>query len=363
MKHIVFTVTNDLGFDQRMQRICRSLSITGYNVLLVGRMLNNSLPLSKEPFRQKRLHCFFNKSFLFYAEYNMRLFFFLLFVKMNAVCAIDLDTILPCYFISVLRSKKRIYDAHELFTEMKEVVTRPAIKNIWLCVEKFTVPKFKYGYTVNSSIAKEFKKRYGVSYNVIRNVPYKNPEALLVHQPEKSLLYQGAVNEARGLENLVLAMKNVDAVLLVYGDGNILHKIERLIKANRLQNKIQLKGKALPNELLAITQNSYVGINLVEPLGLNQIYSLANKFFDYIQAGIPQVTMNFPEYRKVNGEYEVAVLINTVEPEEIASALNLLLKDTVLYERLKENCKQAQEVFIWEHEEIKLQNFYKELFV
>ena len=235
-------------------------------------------------FNQKRLRCFFNKGFLFYAEYNLRLFFYLFFLKMDAVCAIDLDTILPCYFVSFIRNKKRIYDAHELFTEMKEVITRPAIKKRWMAIEKFAVPKFKNGYTVSYSIAEEFKKRYGIDYAVIRNLPYKKAISQTINQQQKVLLYQGAVNEARGLENLVLAMKDVNAVLFIYGDGNIFDKIKKEIDANHLQEKIILKGKVLPEELNEITSNAYVGINLVEPQGLNQLYSLANKFFDYIQA-------------------------------------------------------------------------------
>ncbi len=345
-----------------MQRICRSLSNAEYNVLLVGRELRNSLPLIKESFQQKRVHCFFNKGFLFYAEYNMRLFCFLLFVKMDVICAIDLDTILACYFISVLKRKKRVYDAHELFTEMKEVITRPSIRKTWTSIEKFAVPGFKYGYTVSYSIAQEFKNRYAVNYAVVRNLPYRKSAKKKPVQQEKILLYQGAVNEARGLENLVIAMKDVNAVLFIYGDGNILNKIEKLIKANKLQHKIQLKGKVLPHKLYEITRESYAGINLVEPQGLNQYYSLANKFFDYIQAGIPQLTMNFPEYRKINDEYEVAVLVNTVEPGEIEAALNLLLNNTVLYKKLQNNCKLAEKVFTWQEEEKHLLRFYKQLF-
>lgn len=362
LKHIVFTVTNDLSYDQRMQRICTALANAGYNILLVGRKLHNSIALKQEKFQQKRLRCFFNKSFLFYAEYNIRLFYFLLFVKIDVVCAIDLDTILPCYFISILKRKKRVYDAHELFTEMKEVITRPSIKKIWLRIENFSVPKFKYGYTVSYSIADEFRTRYNVDYAVIRNLPYKKSVHVVNQPSEKVLLYQGAINEARGLENLVIAMKNVDAVLLMYGDGNIFEKIKKLIEANQLKEKILLKGKVSPEQLVLITSNAYVGINLVEPQGLNQLYSLANKFFDYIQAGIPQLTMNFPEYKKVNNEYEVAVLINTTEVNEITSALNLLLNNAVLYERLKNNCMRAGEVFVWQEEEKRLLNFYENLF-
>ncbi|CAF1455252.1 unnamed protein product [Adineta steineri] len=170
---------------------------------------------------------------------------------------------------------------------MKEVITRSSIKRIWMKVERFAVPKFKNGYTVSYSIAEEFKKRYTVDYVVIRNVPNKKA----FHQSSintKNILYQGAVNEARGLEQLVVAMKEIDSTLYIYGNGNLYNKIKRLIKRNQLEQKILLRGMILPETLDEITSQFYIGINLVEANGLNQTYSLANKFFDYIQAGVPQ---------------------------------------------------------------------------
>jgi len=371
-----------------MQRICSSLANNGYDVLLVGRKMNNSSVLIKKNFKQKRLQCLYNNGALFYAEYNVRLFFYLLFIKMHGVCAIDLDTILPCYFVSLLRRKKRVYDAHELFTEMKEVVTRPPIKKQWMKIEKFCVPKFKFGYTVSYSIAEEFNKRYNVTYDVIRNVPVKRELQNSDFKPgdlahtnaksgglaeqkstntqnkpgEKIILYQGAINEARGLENLIEAMKQVNGTLHLYGDGNIYKRVERLIQQNNLQHKIFLKGKLEPAQLFATTKQAYIGINLVEPLGLNQLYSLANKFFDYIQAGVPQLTMNFPEYKKVNNEFEVALLINTIDVNEIANALNILLTDDILHKKLKQNCTKASAKFNWQQEEKKLLAFYKQVY-
>ncbi|MEP6513963.1 MAG: glycosyltransferase [Parafilimonas sp.] len=362
MKHIVFTVTNDLTYDQRMQRICASLAKAGYAVLIVGRRLKDSASLKEEVFQQKRLHCFFNKKGLLYAEYNLRLFFYLLFAKMDAICAIDLDTILPCLLISVLRNKKRIYDAHELFTEMKEVITRRSIKKMWWHIEKYAVPKFDKGYTVSVSIAEELRRRYRVSYFVIRNVPLLKPLIKTAPVTEKIILYQGAVNEARGLENLIVAMKHVNATLHIYGDGNIFEKIKDLVSQTRQQEKIFLKGKVLPENLHGITQRAYIGINLVEPVGLNQLYSLSNKFFDYIQAGIPQLTMNFPEYKKINEMFHVAVLADTAEADEITAKLNLLLYDSLLYNSIKSNCLLAREVLHWEEEEKKLVSLYNNFF-
>ncbi len=344
-----------------MQRICATLAEKGFDIVLIGRQLKNSAPLLPERYTQKRLPCIFSKGFLFYTEYNTRLFFWLLFRPMDAICAIDLDTILPCYFISLLRRKKRIYDAHELFSEQKEILRRPSIHLFWLAVEKLAVPRFQYGYTVSSSICNELKKRYHVEYAIIRNLPLKTTLASIQKQ-KRLIIYQGSVNEARGLENLVIAMKNVDAVLHIYGDGNIYSKIVSLIREHGLQQKIILKGKLVPAELRQKTLEASIGINLVEPVGLNQLYSLANKFFDYIQAAVPQVTMNFPEYQLINQKFEVALLMDTINSNAIAEKLNLLLCDNILYNKLQSNCLKARETYHWQDEQKKLIRFYQDLF-
>src|ERR1700761_5370924 len=139
LKRIYFTVTNDLVYDQRMIRICRSLAANGYSVVLVGRRVGGSPVLNPEPFEQKRLRCLFRKGKAFYLEYNLRLLIFLWFRRMDGICAIDLDTILPCLWVSRRKRIPRIYDAHELFSEMKEVISRPGIKRVWDRVERYAV--------------------------------------------------------------------------------------------------------------------------------------------------------------------------------------------------------------------------------
>ena len=281
MNRIYFTVTNDLTYDQRMHRICTSLAENGFSITLVGFTLSTSLPLKKEKFRQKRINCIFKKGKWFYAEYNLRLFFYLLFKKIDAVCAIDLDTILPCLQVSRLKKITRIYDAHELFTELKEVVTRPGIKRKWTKIERYAVPEFSLGYTVSESIAEEFNRRYGVHYKTIRNVPVErklNPG----NSSCKFILYQGAVNEARGFEYLIPAMKQINAQLVICGDGNFMPQLKLLIREHELENKIELKGMLSPDELWKVAREAYIGIAVAEKEGLNQYFALPNKFFDYI---------------------------------------------------------------------------------
>jgi glycosyltransferase involved in cell wall biosynthesis len=344
-----------------MHRICGSLADAGFKITLVGRVLKASIPLEEKKFHQKRLRCFFNKGFLFYTEYNLRLFFFLLTKKMDGICAIDLDTILPCFFVSKFKNIVRIYDAHEYFTELKEVRTRPLIKRIWTAIEKFAVPKFDNGYTVSEGLAEEFRKNYQRNYGIIKNMPLlKNLSKTI--QAEKYLLYQGAVNEARGFEFLIPAMKNINHKLIICGDGNFMGKLKELIVANKVSEKIELKGMLPPDDLLPITQNAVLGINLIEEKGLNQTYSLANKFFDYIQAGLPQISMNFPEYAKINSEHKVAVLIDKPDASVISTTINSMLNNDALLEELHQNCLRAREVYNWQKEEEKLLNFYKKLF-
>ncbi|MBC7887660.1 MAG: glycosyltransferase [Ferruginibacter sp.] len=347
-----------------MIRICTSLSKAGYEVTLIGTKNNASPPLLPGPYQQTRLNTWFKKGPGFYAEYNCRLFFFLLFKKADLLCCIDLDTIIPVWLASFIKNKKRVYDAHEYFSQQKEIITRPRIYKAWYWIERKFVPLFPNGYTVGNCIAAEFRQRYKVGYEIIRNIPLLKP----AKEPSggthgKYILYQGAVNEGRGLEYLIPAMNQVDATLLIHGDGNFMEQTKNCIKTNNLANKVLLKGKLLPRELDTVTCHAYIGVNLVENIGLNQYYSLANKFFDYIHHLVPQVTMDFPEYKAINDQFEVALLVKNTEPATISNSLCQLLNDKILYERLRQNCIKAREQLNWQQEEKKLLIFYHNLFV
>lgn len=361
MKHIYFTVTNDLSFDQRMHRICASLAAHGYLVTLVGRRKSGSRPLEDKPFRQRRLYCIFEKGFLFYAEYNLRLFLFLLFKKMDAVCAIDLDTILPCLAVSALKSVPRVYDAHEYFTELKEVKSRPVVKSFWLGIERACVPRFTLGYTVSPGLAAEFRKRYGRDYAVIRNIPPLRPLPA-VPRAEPFLLYQGAVNEGRAFEYLIPAMQHVPYPLLVCGDGNFMGQLKKLVRDYKVSHKVILKGMLAPEDLWAIAPGATLGIGLAEKEGLNQYLALPNKFFDYLHAGVPQLSMNYPEYAALNRQFNVAVLLDGLAVEEIAQTINALMADTALLGELRQNCLSARAVLNWQQEEQGLVRYYNRIF-
>ncbi|WP_430896107.1 MULTISPECIES: glycosyltransferase [unclassified Paraflavitalea] len=358
---IVFTVTNDCNFDQRMIRIAGTLQKAGFEVLLIGRSFANSPALLPQPFRQKRITCRIRTGKWAYFEFNLKLFFVLLFTKVDIIGAIDLDTILPCYVASALKGTKRVYDAHELFCEMKEVVSRPSIYAIWKRIERFSVPKFKKGYTVNQYIARSFHEMYGSNYEVIRNLPVLKEDQMPSPSPEPFLLYQGAVNEGRCFETLIPAMKEVNMPLHIYGDGNYLEQAKALVIKEGLEHKVIFKGKRLPEELRIITPTAYAGITLFDKDSKSNYWSLANRFFDYIHAEIPQLCVDYPVYREINNSSNIAVLIGNPDKESIAAALNELIQNTELYRSLKSATIEAKQQYNWQEEEKRLVQFYQTL--
>ncbi len=361
---IIFTVINDLTYDQRMIRICKSLVNNNYEVLLVGRKLAKSKSLQSQPFQQKRLNCFFQKGKFFYLEYNLRLLFFLWKKKFDAVCAIDLDTILPAYYVSRWKGKKLVYDAHEYFTEVPEVIERPLVKNIWEWVGRKTIPTCAYCYTVGHSLAEVLKEKYGTHFEVIRNMPEMNELKKEISLPQKHIiLYQGALNVGRGLEEILDAMTEIhEAELWLAGEGDLSNFLREKTIQLQIENKVKFLGYLLPEELRKITPQATIGINLLKNNSLNYYYSLANKTFDFVQAEVPGIHMNFPEYQKLIKEKEVGILIDDLKKETIVKTVNVLLQDTVFYKKLKDNCREARKTWTWEKEEMKLLKFYERIF-
>ena len=324
MERLICTVTNDLSYDQRMIRICSSLSRAGYEVWLVGRVLPHSKPLHAQPFRQHRLRCRFHTGKLFYLEYNLRLFFWLAGQSFAALCAVDLDTILPAFFWCRLRRKPLVYDAHEYFTETPEVVRRPAVQKVWEAVARLCIPRLQYAYTVGDMLAKRFTQRYGTPFAVVRNLPYRRTAAKLPPKTQPPvILYQGALNEGRGLETAIEAMQQIShAQLWLAGEGDLSQALRQQARSLGLGEKVRFLGYLPPPELRELTPQAYIGLNLLENKGLSYYYSLANKAFDYLQAGVPAVHMDFPEYARLQKQYPAFLLLEELSADALAGSSN-----------------------------------------
>ena len=367
-------MTNDLVTDQRVNKVCLSL-IKQYptaEIMLVGRKLKNSLELEKRIYHTRRMKLFFEKGFAFYAEYNFRLFLLLLFKKANLLVANDLDTLLPNYLVSKLKKNKLVYDSHEYFCQVPELLHRPFVKNIWKKIESFILPKLPFIITVSDSIAKCYEQEYEIKNYVIRNLPHHYQishkteiKNRIYHQlgmsiNQKLIIYQGAINKDRGIEEAILAMNWIEnSKLLIIGSGDIDDIIWKLIQEQKLENKVVLLPRISFEKLKPYTLAADMGISLEKDTNLNYRFSLPNKMFDYIAAEIPVLATALPEITKIFKKYEIGDLISSHEPTHIAEKINFMLNSQDRNAIWNEKLKLAKEALCWEKEELKLLEIYR----
>ncbi len=264
--------------------------------------------------------------------------------------------------VSKIKGIPLIYDSHELFCEVPELLHAPFKRKIWLGIEKRIVPKLKNCITVNDSIAKLLEEKYKIKFSVIRNISDeimnfkpKTKAELQLPANKKIILLQGAgINIDRGAEELIDAMALVDnAILLIIGSGDVWEILQKKVKDQRLSEKVLLINKIPKTQLMHYTYNADLGLSIDKNTNLNYYYSLPNKIFDYLQAGLPILASRLPEIEKVITEFKVGDFIEGHQPAHIASKINNILvsNELALY---KQNTAIAVKTLNWANEKQKL---------
>ncbi len=367
-KKVIVSVINDLVTDQRVKKSCQTLTDMGFGVLLIGRKLRTSLPMDGRPYKTIRMKLLFEKGPLFYASFNLRLFFFLLFRKADLLVSNDLDTLLPNYLISKAKRIPLVYDSHEYFTEVPELVDRKGVQRIWKCIERWIFPKLKQVITVNESIANLYEDEYGIRPVVVRNVsPRREIEQ---NMPDKAslgfpvnkflLILQGSgINIQRGAEEMVTAMQYIpDAILLIVGGGDVIKILRQIVNKLKLEEKVLFKPRQPYHDLFYLTYIADLGLTLDKDTNINYRYSLPNKLFDYIQAGTPILATPLPEVKSIIEEYDIGDFIESHQPEKIAEKVNQIIADHDILAKWRKNLNFAATQVNWENEERQLKEVY-----
>ncbi len=358
---VLVSVFNNLATDQRVEKVCRTLSENGYEIELLGNNwlglpeIKRNYPVSRLPLKSKVLR-------FAYVEFQYKLYqeLFRKADQQTILLANDLDSLLPNYLISKKLNIPLIFDSHEIFTEMPAINGRFTQK-IWRFLESSILPKVKWMMTASESYADWFQKRYQIeSPIVVQNFPLKteNPQSYESENSPKIILYQGVINPSRGLDKIIPAMKNIpNAELWIAGDGPKKIEYLQLTRNLNLGNCVKFLGKLSPEKLRELTPKADVGLSIEENKGLSYFYSMPNKISDYIQARIPVVVSDFPEMKKVIDLFQAGDKIS--DYSELPEKLNSVLKNGKQF--YENSLNKASAELCWEKEEIKLLELFEKV--
>jgi glycosyltransferase involved in cell wall biosynthesis len=314
----------------------------------------------------------FEKGPLFYAEFNLRLFFFLLTHKASLLISNDLDTLWPNYIVQKLRHIPLVYDSHEYFTGVPELENRPFVQKVWKTIERNILPGIRYMVTVNDSIAELYHQEYGIRPMVVRNIPLtKKSESghklcrkdLGLSEDKRIILLQGAgININRGAEEAVLAMQFTEgATLLIIGDGDVIPALKSIVREFNLHDKVCFLPRQPLERLAAFTLLADIGITLDKDTNINYRFSLPNKLFDYIQAGLPVLASPLPEIKKIIDGYRCGAMIENHDPKHIASCFSRMLSDELFLTECRANALKAAVILNGESEQLPLLTLFTQI--
>jgi glycosyltransferase involved in cell wall biosynthesis len=368
---VINAVTTDLVTDQRVHKISLSLHNMGFKVTLVGRRKKDSAVMDARVYATHRMRLWFEKGPFFYMNYTIRLFFYLLFHKADIIVSNDLDTLLPCYLISKIKRIPLVYDNHEYFTGVPELIERPNIQKIWKTIERNIFPKVRFIYTDNFAKKKLFENEYQKPVEVVMNVPvWENNtevpvEYILPELKDKFvLMYQGTgINIKRGTEELTEAMQFLDRrfILVFIGSGDVINVLKDIVKQKQLEDRVLFVPKVPLQVLKYYTRQGTIGVTIDKPISENYIYSMPNKLFDYIHAGLPVLASHLQEVDRMIELYNVGTFIDQHEPKHIAERIQWIYDHPDLLKLWQDNTRLASQQVNWKTQEEMLEKIFSDV--
>ncbi|PLS37023.1 glycosyl transferase [Carnobacterium maltaromaticum] len=289
-----------------------------------------------------------------------------LFTSCTIVHSNDLNTLLQGVIIKVVKRVPLVYDSHEIHSSRTGYNSK-----IYEKIERYLI---KYADVViheNDTRAQYIHDLYQIDVKVMHNYTTKKDivriqqdlkKMLELPKEELILLYQGGIQEGRGLEQLILAMPKVQkGVLVLIGDGKIKPALKKMVATHNLGDRVYFVDKVPLNMLHQYTQQAFIGFQVLNNVCFNHYSAASNKLFEYIMAEVPVIACDFPEMQKVIKKWQVGILVDSHSSQSISRAVNELICNRETYQLLKENCRVAKEHFNWENEQKVLLDLYKEL--
>ncbi len=170
------------------------------------------------------------------------------------------------------------------------------------------------------------------------------------------LVYQGSIQENRGIEPAIDAVTRLDdAVLVIIGYGYHRPALEDLVASRGLGDRVRFFGPVPHDELLAYTASADIGLCNIVNSSVSYHTSLPNKLFEYIMAGVPVIGSDSPEIGRVVTETGTGEVCDPDDGAAIAEAAKRILEDPSRYGSA---LAAARRRYHWEVEERELLELY-----
>jgi glycosyltransferase involved in cell wall biosynthesis len=299
----------------------------------------------------------------------------LLALQADAYHAHDANTLFATYIVARIRRRPLILDAHELPYFEPHLQTRPIQRWFYRTRLRRMLPGCRAVITVSPPIVDEMRQRYGGPRAIlVRNVPVYYPsvsdnsrlhERLCLPPETRIALYQGYLKENRSLDVLVRAARFLPStlVLVLMGNGASKAGLEALIAAEGVGERVRLLDAVPYAELLAWTASADLGLIIFSPdASLNVRYSLPNKLFEYLMAGLPVLASELPAVNEILNRYGVGATVSTLDPEAVAHAITAMLADSAGLAEMRRRALGASAGELnWDSEQSQLIGLYRRI--
>lgn len=287
--------------------------------------------------------------------------------KVGVVTVHGLVQLPIAFLVMICCGAKIIYDAHELETETTSL--SGFRKLLYKIIEYIFIKFVSHVFVASPSICAWYEEKYrlGDRVSVLMNVHKrasslssgKLHESLNIPETKKIILYQGALINGRGIEQLVDAFNTLNDsqfVLVFMGYGSFQEKIVN----ESLKNPSILYHPAVSqSELCDYTKSAHCGVCYVKNGSLNDDLCLPNKFFEYLFAGVPVIASHAPDMQKILEKYELGVVINQLDGKTLSSSLNEILK--LRNESFEKRVFELNRDFNWDIQERRIGEVYRKL--
>ncbi|WP_455825049.1 glycosyltransferase family 4 protein [Pseudomonas graminis] len=282
------------------------------------------------------------------------------------VHAHDVNTLPTAWLAARLSGAGLVYDAHEISTSREGYA--PFRKGV-ACVEATLMPRAEGTITTTDTRARFFARAYGIVRPlVLQNRPCLSTRPatqrirheLGLQQPWPIVVYQGGLQQGRGLERLLRVAANLPgAYFVLIGGGRLTQALVTLREALGLAERVHFIPTVSLDDLPSYTASADIGVQPIENTCLNHFSTDSNKLFEYIIAGLPVVATDFPEIRKVVRHYAVGELVAAGSDQALHGALARLIDNPSLRQQLACNAKQAARHLNWEQQQHTLVALYQ----